>query len=345
MLAFVGTDYLGELISMDGRARAVVAGAIVMALSAVNLRGIRTSARSEVVFVVLDVVALLAVGGAGLWLILHGGGSTHVAAAGKHCPPDFGVAMVYVMLAYGGFNDAATLSAEVRRPRDMTRALIGGMGAVTILYLIANWGYVQVLGVAGLTASAAPAAAVMLTVFGRVGETIMVGAVALATIAVLNALLIVGGRTLYAAATDTPGLERLAVWDLSRGVPRAAILLQTVITLLLIAWGALTPTGFATMVDYMSPVYWLFLTLSALAVPILRRKHPAVERSYRMPLAPLLPMIFAAVALYILQASIVHVGAIGALTSFGTIVLGLIARWVLHRYAVRRDARAGFFIR
>ncbi|RZM19506.1 MAG: amino acid permease, partial [Sphingomonas sp.] len=189
MLAFVGTDYLGELIPMDGTARAIVAGLIVVALSAVNLRGLRTSARSEVVFVLLDVVALLAVGGAALWLILHGGGAPRVAAAGGQRAPDFGIAMVYVMLAYGGFNDAATLSAEVRRPRDMTRALIGGMSAVTVLYLVANWGYVQVLGVAGLTASDAPAAAVMLIVFGRTGETIMVAAVALATVAVLNALL------------------------------------------------------------------------------------------------------------------------------------------------------------
>ncbi|WP_137898821.1 APC family permease [Sphingomonas sp. 2SG] len=340
MLAFVGTDYLGEMIPMDGTARAILAGTLVVALSAINLRGLRTSARSEVVFVLLDVVALLAVGGAALWLTLQGGVGHH-PASGSYRTPDFGVAMVYVMLAYGGFNDAATLSAEVRRPRDMTRALIGGMSAVTALYLVANWAYLQVLGSAGLATSDAPAAAVMLAVFGRTGETIMVAAVGLATMAVLNALLIVGGRTLYAAAADTPGLERLAGWDLSRGVPRAAILLQTVITLLLIVWGALTPTGFATMVDYMSPVYWLFLTLSALAVPILRRKRPAAVRPYRMPFALLLSAIFAGVALYILRASVVHVGPIGALTSFGTIVIGLVARWILHRYAARRDAREG----
>jgi amino acid transporter len=338
MLAFVGTDYLNELWPMDRLTRAVLAALMVVVLAAINLRGLKTSARSEVAFVALDVVALLALGGAALWMILYGG----VPVDGAVPPVDpvggFGVAMVYVMLAYGGFNDASTLSAEVRRPRDITRAMIGGMGAVTLLYLVANWAYVSVLGPAGLARSDAPAAAVMQAVFGEVGRTAMVIAVGVAAIAILNALLIVGGRTLYAAAADLPGLERLATWDEQRGVPRAAILLQTAITLLLIVWGALTPAGFATMVDYMSPVYWLFLTLSGLALPLLRRKCPEAERPYRVPFGPVLPLIFSAVSIYILWASIDYVGWIGTAISFGTLVAGLIARWGLSLFAGRPAA-------
>jgi amino acid transporter len=335
MLAFVGTDYLNELWPMGGTTRAVLAALMVVVLAAINLRGLKTSARSEVAFVALDVVALLALGGAASWMILAGG--TPVDAAVPPVDPvgGFGVAMVYVMLAYGGFNDASTLSAEVRRPRDITRAMIGGMGTVTVLYLVANWAYVSVLGPAGLARSDAPAAAVMQAVFGEVGRTAMVVAVGVAAIAILNALLIVGGRTLYAAAADLPGLERLATWDEQRGVPRAAILLQTAITLLLIVWGALTPAGFATMVDYMSPVYWLFLTLSGLALPLLRRKCPDAERPYRVPFGPLLPLIFSGVSIYILWASIDYVGWVGTAISFGTLVAGLIARWGLSLFAGR----------
>ena len=83
-------------------------------------------------------VALLALGGAALWMILHGGVPVDGAVPPVDAVGAFGAAMVYVMLAYGGFNDAFTLSAEVRRPRGVTRAMIGGMGAVTLLYLVAN---------------------------------------------------------------------------------------------------------------------------------------------------------------------------------------------------------------
>jgi len=167
---------------------------------------------------------------------------------------------------------------------------------------------------------------VMQAVFGRPGQVVMVAAVGIAAIAVLNALLIVGGRTLYAAAEDLPGLERLATWDEARGVPRAAILAQTAITLVLIVWGALTPAGFATMVDYMSPIYWLFLTLSALSLPLLRRKQPDAARPYRVPFGPVLPLVFAGMAVYILWASVLYVGWIGTTISFGVLAVGLLLR-------------------
>lgn len=326
MLAFVGTDYLSQLVPMAPVTRAVVAALAVVALSAINLVGLKTSARGEVSLVAMDVAALLALGGAAIWLIAHHGSPVDARPAPVDAHGGFGAAMVYVMLAYGGFNDASTLSAEVRRPRDITRAMIGGMTAVTALYLLANWAYLTVLGTNGLASSDAPAAAVMAAVFGRPGQVIMVAAVGIAAVAVLNALLIVGGRTLYAASADVPGLELLTTWDEARGVPRAAILAQTAITLALIVWGALTPVGFATMVEYMSPIYWLFLTLSALSLPLLRRKHPAIHRPYRVPFGPVLPLTFAGMAIYILWASILYVGWVGTSISFGVLAIGLLLR-------------------
>lgn len=331
MLAFVGADYLAQLIPMDQTARAMVGAVVIVILSAINLRGIKTSARSQVALVTLDVVALLALGAAALWLIASGapapasGSGTEEVFSAR----GFGAAMVFVMLAYGGFNDAATLSAEVRRPRDMTIAMVGGMGAVTLLYLLANWAYVHGLGAAGLAASDAPAAALMLRAFGPLGETLMVAAVGIATLAVINALVIVGGRTLYAAAADEPALGRFAVWDERTGVPRTAILAQAALTLALIAWGAWTRGGFATMVDYMAPVYWLFLTLSALSLLVLRYRRPDTPRPYKVPFFPWMAILFAGGSAFVTFASIAYVGWTGSLISFGMLALGLVLRFVL----------------
>ena len=254
LLAFVGADYLAQIVPLGGFGRAAVAGGAVILLTVLNLRGVRTGARAQVALVTLDVIALLGLGAAALLLVAFAV-PPQQPGTGATGPGGFGQAMVFIMLAYGGFNDASTLSAEVRHPRDMTRALVGGMAAVTALYLLANWAYLRGLGFAGLAAIDAPAAGLMRLAFGQPGETLIVLGVAIATFSVLNALIIVGGRTLYAAAEDEPALARLAEWDQGRGVPRAAILAQTAFALLLICWGATTGRGFATMVDYLSPVY------------------------------------------------------------------------------------------
>ena len=329
LLAFVGIDYLAELVPMDTMTRAVLAGTMVIALTVLNLQGVQIGTRAQIAMVALDVMALLALGAAALWLVSQGVSPVPPASAPAAAPLSlggFGQAMIFIMLAYGGFNDASTLSAEVRTPRDMTRALVGGMAMITALYMIANWAYLRGLGHAGLAASDAPAAALMAFSFGQTGKTIIVIGVAVAAFSVLNALIIVGGRTLYTAAEDEPALARLAEWDQSRGVPRAAILVQTAVELALIAWGAATGRGFATMVDYLSPIYWLFLTMSGLAVVILRRRQPLVERPYKVPLYPVLPLLFAGSCACVFCSSVLYVGWSGCSISFGVMALGLLVR-------------------
>lgn len=332
LLAFVGIDYLAELVPMDTMTRAVVAGAMVILLTVLNLQGVQIGTRAQIGMVALDVAALLALGAAALWLVAQGAPPVPLVRPSVMplvSPPSlagFGQAMIFIMLAYGGFNDATTLSAEVRTPRDMTRALVGGMAMVTALYMIANWAYLRGLGLYGLAASEAPAAALMQLAFGQTGKTIIVLGVAVAAFSVLNALIIVGGRTLYTAAEDEPALARLAEWDQSRGVPRAAILVQTAVELALIAWGATTGRGFATMVDYLSPIYWLFLTMSGVAVIILRQRQPHVERPYKVPLYPLLPLIFAGSCACVFISSVIYVGWSGCLISFGVLAFGLLVR-------------------
>ena len=338
MLAFVGADYLAQLVPMNGVRRAGVAALLILALTLFNLRGVRTGTTGQLALVVMDIGALLTLGAAGLWLVLQGGGAAAGVAAGVGAGPPhpttlggFGAALVFVMLAYGGFNDAATLSAEVRRPRDMTIAMVGGMGLVTALYLLTNWAYLKGLGVAGLAASDAPAATLMRVAFGRVGETAIVALVGVTSLSSLNALVIVGGRTLYAVSSAEPGLARLAAWDTRRGVPRLALWTQSAVAIALVAWGAWTRRGFAAMVDYMAPVYWLFLGLAGVALLVLRRTHSTVARPYRTPFAPLVAGGFAVGAACVLVASLRYVGWAGGFLSFGVLLVGLVLRKVLSR--------------
>jgi len=131
MLAFVATDYLAQLVPMVPATRAWLAAAIILTLTMLNLRGLKTSARTQVGLVTMDVVALLAIGVAALFLLAAGHNAP--AAIPRDTGFNLGAALVFVMLAYGGFNDSATLSSEVRTSRQMTQAMISGRSRINAL--------------------------------------------------------------------------------------------------------------------------------------------------------------------------------------------------------------------
>ena len=326
ILAYVFADYVNAALPLGPHGTGWLAAGTVVLLCAINLRGVRTGMGAQTGFVAVVVCGMLALGAAGGWMVFKGLPPLNAAPV----PPAsaYGQAMIFVMLAYGGWSDAATLSAELRAgARGIVLTLIGGMALVTVLYTLVNWSYVRVLGHAGLAASSAPAASAMLLAFGRVGEWLVVGAVAVTSIAVINALLIAGARTTYAVARDSGMLGAVGTWNGARGIPAAALLTIGGVALLQTALAGLTRGAFDTLVDFVSPVYWFFLLLSGAAVIILRRRFPAAPRLFRVPLYPWLPLLFCATSAYVLYATLAYVKA-GALAGLAVLALGtLLLPW------------------
>ncbi len=322
LLAFVFGDYLAQVIDLGRYGSAQFAIIVIVTLVVLNLRGIKVGVGTQLGLMSLVMFGLFCVGAAGLSLSLSGLPAPLPGPSSTGGAAAFGVAMVFVFLAFGGWSDAATLSAEMRDSRrGMVFALIGGLGAVTALYLMVNWAFWRGLGLSGLAASNAPAADLMRLAFGRSGEFLIVTIVAITSITVMNALMIAGARTTYAAARDHPTLRRLGEWDLDKGVPPVALLAQGTVALALVGFGTLTRGGFETMVDYLSPVYWFFLVLSGFAVIRLRRKYPDMPRPFRVPLYPWLPLLFCASSAYVLYSSLVYV-KLGAVVGVVVLLIG-----------------------
>jgi APA family basic amino acid/polyamine antiporter len=252
----------------------------------------------------------------------------HLAAAPSAAPTvaptlgKFTVALIYIFLAFGGWSDAATLSAEVRgEKRGMLVTIIGSIALLMVIYLALNGAMMVGLGQAGLAGSTAPAAELMGRAFGGAGKTLIVAVVGVSAVASINSTLIVGARTTYAAARDVPALAGLARWE-ARGVPARAVLAEGLFAMALTGAAGFAKSGFNAMVDYMTPVYWFFIALSMGAMMILRRRHPAAPRPVRTPLYPLFPVAFLAIAVYMFGASLLDLGA-GALYGAGVMLLGL----------------------
>jgi amino acid transporter len=346
LLAFTFGDYLATLVPLGGHGATLFAAAAIIVLAAVNLAGIKFGIGTQVWLLWLVIGGMIAVVGAGVWLLLTGVPPRSLPAASPDASGVFlqfapGAALVYVFLAYGGWSDTATLSAEMRdAEHGIKRALIIGMGLVTVLYVLVNWAYLRGLSHYGLANSEAPAADLMLHAFGPPGRALMVAIVAVTSITSMNAILIAGARTTYAAARDTPGLVALlGRWHVARGTPGAALVATACVALALVGFGAYTRGGFSTMVDYLSPVYWLFMTLSGIAVLVLRRRHAGAPRPFRVPWYPFVPLVFIASSLYVLYSSLAYV-RVGAITGVGVLAFGFTLLAAL-RVAARARNRAG----
>ncbi|MDX2234277.1 MAG: amino acid permease [Hyphomonadaceae bacterium] len=332
LLGFVFGDYMNAVLPLGPQGPALYAAASVGTLTALNLRGFAGGARGDVALTGLEVAGVLMMVAAGAWIALQGVASASASPAGGAAPAGFGYALVFALLAYGGWNEIATLSAEVRdERRGIARALVLSVLAITALYMLAAWAFWRGLGLEALAGSAAPAADLMAAAFGPQAAWLTALAIACAAFTSINATIIVGGRTTYAAARDFPALRRLGAWDLDRGIPRAAYVAQGVVSMALVAFAA-SFKGFATLVDYTAPVFWLFMALSGVAVIVLRRRFPAAARPVRTPLYPVLPLAFAGVSLAMTWSSLAYVQA-GAVFGAGVLAVGMMIGFALARRA------------
>ena len=338
MLAFVFGDYMGAIVPLGAHGSAVWGALAVAVLTWVNGRGIHASASAQSWLTLAEVLGLVLVIAAGLWLWADAGHAMPAAtvaaqgAGGGTGAPALGMlglAMVFVLLTYGGWNEAAYLSAELRGSRrGMLHALLISIALITVLYLLVNLAYVYGLGLQGMAQSQAVAADLLGVAFGRTGETLIAVMVAVAALTSINATMLVGARTNFAVGRDWAALHTLGRWEGERGVPAAALYLQSAFALVLVVFGASLRSGFQTMVDYTAPVFWLFFFLCTIALIVLRHKEPAAPRPFRVPLYPLLPLLFAAVCLYMLWSSVVYVKA-GALAGVGVLAVGaLLLLWL-----------------
>jgi APA family basic amino acid/polyamine antiporter len=308
LLAFVLGDYLSRVVRLGPHSAAVYAAITVVALTAMNILGLKLSSRVQNVLTLLQVAGLALVAVAG-WIAAPAPGVLGVATAvPAGATPVFGLAMVFVLLTYGGWNEAAYVSAEVRGgSRAIVRALLISLLVITVAYVGFVASTLHGLGFAGLSSSTAVGADVAQAAFGPLGAQLVGAIVGVAALTSINATMIVGARSNYALGRDWPALDPLARWDEGRNTPVVALLLQGTIALALVGFGALQQDGFAAMVEFTAPVFWFFFMLTGVALFVLRRREgPAVLRPFRVPLYPWLPAVFVATCAYLFYSSLAY---------------------------------------
>ncbi|MDQ3288327.1 MAG: amino acid permease [Pseudomonadota bacterium] len=320
LLGFVFGDYAAQVLPIAGGwSSGLYAALAVVVLTAINVVGLQSGRRTQNLLTLLQVGGVVAIVVAGLALPVP---TEPLPAAANAGTSNWGLVLIFVMLAYGGWNEAAYISAEVvGATRNLPRALVLSIAAITGLYLLMNFAYLRVLGLADMGTSPAVAADMMGRVLGGRGAQVISAIVAVAALTSMNATVLMAARTTYAFGRAAPMFAALGRWNPRLESPVHALLVQGTISLALIGLGIATRRGFTTMVEYTAPVFWLFFLLTGVALFVLRaRSAPRVRRPFSVPLYPLTPLVFCAMSAYLLYASVRHTGA-GALV--GLLVLGV----------------------
>lgn len=308
-----------------------LAASSVCILVILNLLGLVVGKRTQNILTFAKVIGLAAIALCGFYLGMQNTTSVpEIVVKESNSEINYGLAMIFVLYAYGGWNDAAFVAAEVKQPgKNIPRALIFGTLGIMVIYLIVNSAYVWGLGYEGLLKSKAPAADLLENVWGTAGKIAISLVVMICSLGAINGLILTGSRVNVRLGMDHQFFSALARWNYRVNAPIYSLLTQGLISVGMIVligtesgkqilerpfkliqwdiieWGKYEG-GFDTLVAASAPLFWIFFLLTGLSLIILRFKLPKMERPFRVPCYPFTPILFCLTSAYMLYSSLAY---------------------------------------
>jgi basic amino acid/polyamine antiporter, APA family len=244
-------------------------------LSALQLAGLRVSSRFQEVATAVKCAAFLIVVAGAILLAPAGRGPSDVALPAASFVGLI-IALQSVVITYGGWQSALYFAEEDRNPdKNLPRSMIGGVVAVIAVYMLVNVALLMVLPLGTLAQSTLPAADAAQIVLGERGRIVITVLSIVSLPPMLNAILMIGTRILFAMGRDRL-LWSGAASVTARGTPAAAMLATTAVALVLIATGTFQKLV-AIVAFYLAANY----VVCCLALFVLRRREPNLERPFR----------------------------------------------------------------
>lgn len=322
LLAYIVGDYTAQLLPLGPYSAAIYAAVVVIVLTTINIIGVKSGTNTQKLLIGIQFAGLLMIVIAGFFISPSEVALEKLSSESSSSSLAMGMAMVFVLLTFGGWNEAGYISAELRNgSKKMVNVLIISIVIITVVYLLINLAFLNVLGIEKMANSQAVGVDLMRATLGEVGVVFIGILVAIAALTSVNATIFTGARTNYALGRDFSIFSILSKWNSRTSSPINAFIVQGLIALLLIIVGATTRNGFESMVEFTAPVFWFFFLATGIALFVLRIKEPKIKRPFKVPLYPITPIIFCSVCAYLLYSSLVYTG-IGALVGVAILISG-----------------------
>ncbi|MEX2025725.1 MAG: amino acid permease, partial [Pirellulaceae bacterium] len=276
-VAFVFANYAAQLAApvspwlSKPLGQMILAAAAIVVLTGVNLAGIRTGVWTQNILTASKVLGLLAI--MAIAVLLLGREQQSPPPLLSASQPGFGLALILVMFAYGGWSDMSYVAADVRDPeRNISRSLLVGAATVTTIYVLLNLAFIGALSLPGLIASDAVAADVLSLRLGNLGVVAISLLICISTLGAINGMLFAGSRVFYALGKEDAAFAWLGAWNDRFGGPVRSLLVQSAATLGLVITFGMYAKGFNRLVVFTGPFFWGFLLLIGIGFLILRSR-------------------------------------------------------------------------
>lgn len=301
----------------------VKAAAIVLIVAATlyNLVGVKIASIVQSLSMVAKLVPVAIILFAAIFVgrvspdLSLGSASEYAAANDTNMFGMIAIAVVAALWAYEGWTNLNTVAEEIKNPKkNLPLALIVGIGGVTIIYTLFNFAIMKVLPHEEIVTMINNddiylGTAVAEKVLGSAGAFVVSAGMVLAMFGSMNGMILAQPRMYYAMAEEGHFFKCFAKLHPKYKVPYAPIIVQCVLSIVLVLVRNLEQLTNMVVVTGM-----VFNVLVVLAVPILRKKYPKIERPYKVWLYPVSVIITALIFVGLLINSAIEdpvTGAIG----------------------------------
>ena len=327
-IAVVFARYLAVFVPLGEIGTRVAAVGLIVALSAVNIAGVRQGGLVQNLFTAAKLAAIVALVAAGL--VWPAGSATTAGAVEPASIRGLILAVAAGLFAYGGWHMVTYTAGEtVDAARTIPRALLAGTIIVTACYAGLNAIYLRVLPLDAVRASTHVAADAARALFGAGGATLVAGLVLISTFGAANGIILVGPRVYYSMARDGLLFDWLGAVHPVLRTPHLALVTQAVIASVLAATNT-----YGTLFARVVYTEWIFFAAMAWGLIRLRRRRD-YRPAYRVPAYPLVPAVFIVASLIIVVTQVAAAPA-GSAIGLGLVLIGLPVYFLWSRRARRR---------
>lgn len=215
----------------------------------------------------------------------------------------FGAAILGTLWAYDGWVGVGNMAGELKNPKkDIPRSIIIGLAIIIVVYILINLAIVNVMPVADVIASEKAASDAAVILFGNSGAALIAAGIMISIFGALNGYLMTGVRVPFAMAQDNlfPFAKFFGKISDKFGTPVNTLLFEAVLASLYVLSGS-----FETLTNLAVFAIWIFFVMAVYGIFILRSKHKNIERPYKVPLFPIVPIIGIAGGIYILISTLI----------------------------------------
>lgn len=319
-LALIFADYMGYFVELSATGKLILGMGLIVSLTFFNILGVDKSQKLISLFTTLKILAIACI------VLVAAFASSFTAAdfqpALSQNKPDNLVsaillALIGVLWSFGGWYQASYLAGETKNAQStVPKALVLGTLVVSIIYILVNWAYMNMLPLNQIANSEALAADALRALPN--GGLIVASIICISIFGTLSIYTMSAPRIYQVMAEDGVFFNGLSKIHDRFGTPARAMIVQAIwACVLLMAWGT-----FHDLISYVAFADLGFMFLAGISVFIFRRRNATSYDGFKVPLYPLVPFIFIAISLAFVINTLIEQSK-QSLAGLGLLLLGL----------------------